>query len=244
MALTAAVNGKTKLNADRMNQSIKLHPFRLVCEGVQIAAKAGAGVVENNLANYSFIFRVPITGTRIDRIEIELDRDNLGADLEVELRSGSFNPDGTNDGVLIVSVLAPREFLPDPKAWFSIPLAARSLTAGNYWILVKRGGDATNKVDLIGETAQDAAYPVYRRTGSSGAWTPSNALHIKAYAGRSDKVLHEMEGGAVTWNTVDVNGLTTKLQLYIPPEGGVGQGVRETMTFRWDGDFEEGGDVS
>lgn len=244
MSLTAAVNGVSKLNAARMNQGIKLHPFRLICEGTQIAAKTGAGVVENSLADYNYMARIAIAGTRIDRIELEVDLDGTGADLEVELRSGAFNPDGSNDGVLITSVLAPKEFLPNPKAWFSIPFAARALTAGNYWVLIKRSGDATNKVDLIGEVSTDGAYPVYRRAGSSGAWTATNAIHIKAFAGSSDKIMHETEGGATTWNTLDGNNLTTKIQLYIPPEGGVGLGVRETMTFSWDGNFEEGGDVN
>ena len=57
MALNAFKDGLTILNQDNLNSLLALQPFQLIYTGTQRDAKTGSGVVENNLANYSFCTR-------------------------------------------------------------------------------------------------------------------------------------------------------------------------------------------
>ncbi|WP_276662334.1 hypothetical protein, partial [Syntrophomonas wolfei] len=74
----------------------------------------------------------------------------------------------------------PKEFLPDPKAYWSVPIGLSGLTSGGtYWLVVLRSGDATNRLDWMGESSQDGNYPAYRRAGDTGAWSAAYALHFR-----------------------------------------------------------------
>ena len=159
--MNAFKDGLTILNEDNMNALLSLQPFRLIYEGTQRAAKTGGGVVENNLANYSYCTRFTLTGsTEIGRVELEVDRDGLGADLIVQIRQG-MNPASGVDGTLLKEVCVPKEFIPDPAAWWSVPIGLSGLTSGGqYWLVVLRQGDAVNHNDWIGETATDSSYPL------------------------------------------------------------------------------------
>lgn len=238
MTLYAFKDGVTVLNEDNLNQMLSLQPFQLVYEGTQRDAKTGSGVVENNLANYSFCTRFTLTGsTEIGRVELEVDRDGEGADLVLEIRSG-MNPAAGNDGTLLKQVVVPKEFIPTTKAYWSIPVGLTELTSGGqYWLVVKRGGDATHHLDWVGETSQDASYPAYQRAGTSGAWTVRNALHFKVFSGASGLVRHIIEGGnAMT--TIDYSsGLPSKLYSYIPPSDGPAGGVRDVLTVSYSGEL-------
>jgi len=153
-------DGVTILNEDNLNQMLALQPFQLIYEGTQRDAKTGGGVVDNSIADYSYCTRFTLTGsTEIGRIELEVDRDGLGADLVVQIREG-MDPAAGDDGTLLKQVIVPKEFIPDPKAYWSVPIGLTGLTSGRqYWLVVQRSGDSTNKADWIGETGQDANYP-------------------------------------------------------------------------------------
>ena len=87
--LYAFKDGLTILNEQNLNQILALQPFQLIYEGTQRDAKTGGGVVENSIADYSYCTRFTLTGsTEIGRIELEVDRDGLGADLVVQIREG------------------------------------------------------------------------------------------------------------------------------------------------------------
>ncbi len=244
MALNAFKDGLTILNQDNLNTLLSLQPFQLIYEGVQRDAKTGGGVVENNIANYSYCTRFTLTGsTEIGRVELEIDRDGTGADLIVQIRSG-MNPGSGVDGTLLKQVIVPREFIPDPKAWWSVPIGLSGLTAGGqYWLVVQRNGDSTNKVDWIGETTQDANYPCYYRPGTSGAWTATNALHFRAYSGESGELVHSIYAGT-GYTTVAYSGeIVSKVYRYLPPADGPDGGIRDVLTLNWSGEYLKRGDV-
>jgi len=244
LALNAFKDGLTILNQDNLNSLLALQDFVLLYTGTQRNAKTGSGVVENNLANYSFCTRFTLTGsTEIGRVELEVDRDGEGADLVLEIRSG-MNPAAGNDGTLLKQVVVPKEFIPATKTYWSIPVGLTGLTSGGqYWLVVKRGGDATHHLDWVGETAQDASYPAYQRAGDSGAWTVRNALHFKVFSGESGELKHSIYAGT-GYTTVEYDGeVISKVYRYLPPADGPDGGIRDIMTFNWNGDYLKRGDV-
>ena len=242
MTIHAFKDGLTILNQDNLNSLLTLKPFRMIYEGTQRDGKGGSGVLENTLADHNYCARFTLTGsTAIDRVELHLDKDGTGADLVVQIRSGMVPASGT-DGTLLKEVLIPAEFIPTSAAYISIPIGLTGLTSGGtYWLVVKRNGDAANKVDWIGETSQDASYPAYRRVGDSGAWEATYALHFKVFSGASGLVRHIIEGGnAMT--TIDYSGgLPSKLYSYIPPSDGPAGGVRDVLTLTYSGGLPVGG---
>lgn len=248
MALYAKKPGDP-ITADERNAPLISQPFREIYAGTQRDAKTGSGVTENSIANYSYCARltIPAGVTGIGRVVLELDRDNLGADLVAQIRSGMVPGSGT-DGTLIKQVVVPKEFIPDPKAEWSVPINLTGLTAGaQYWLAVIRAGDATNKVDWIGEASQDAAYPAYYRAGDSGAWTAMNALHFRVFSndpaeGQDDAIHCIISDTAYATYEYDTDGMVTKSYRYIPPEDGPDGGVRSVLTFTISGDYFMGGE--
>lgn len=244
MPMYAFKDGVTVLNQENLNQLLSLQPFQLIYEGVQRAAKTGSGVVENSIADYSYCTRFTLTGsTEIGRIELEIDRDGLGADLIVQVRSG-MDPAAGNDGTLLKQVIVPREFIPDPKAYWSVPIGLSGLTSnGQYWLVVQRAGDSTNKVDWMGETTQDANYPAYYRAGDKGAWTATNALHIKVLSGESGELIHSIYAGTGYTTVIYSGEIISKVYRYLPPSDGPGGGIRDVLTLNWSGEYIKGGDL-
>ena len=244
MTLHAFKNGLTILNQDNLNSLLALQPFQLIYEGTQRAGKTGSGVNEASIAEYSYCTRFALSGsTEISRVELEVDRDGDGADLILQIRSG-MNPAAGDDGTLLKQVVVPKEFIPTTKAYWSIPVGLTGLTSGGqYWLVVKRNGDAVNKVDWIGETAQDASHPAYYRAGDSGAWTAENAIHFKVFSGESGKIVHTIEGeNGVIWLTYNGDMYDT-MRMYLPDAVG-GAGIRQIITFSYSGGLLKKGVVT
>lgn len=248
MSLYAFKAGLSVLDEATMNSLLSLQPFQLIYEGVQRDAKTGSGVVENSIADYSYCTRFTLTGaTEIGRIELEIDRDNLGADLIVQIRSG-MDPAAGDDGTLLKQVIVPREFIPDPKAYWSVPIGLSGLTSGGqYWLVVQRAGDATNKVDWMGETTQDANYPAYYRAGDTGAWTANNALHYRVMSGVDGDLAHSIyaETGYTTcvYEIADYVKKLSRVYRYLPPSDGAAGGIRDVITYTWSGENITKGEV-
>lgn len=239
-------DGVDILNADNLNQFFVLQDFALIYEGTQRAAKIGSGVVENSIANYSYCTRFTLTGlTEIGRVELEVDRDGLGADLIVQIREG-MDPATGVDGTLLKQVVVPKEFIPDPKAYWSVPIGLSGLTSGGqYWLVVMRAGDAANKVDWMGETTQDASYPAYYRAGTSGAWTITNALHFRVYSGKEGNLVHSIYAGTAyttcIYEGVDGVQRISSVYRYLPPSDGSARGIRDVIAYTWvDGKITKG----
>ncbi|MGB9825719.1 MAG: hypothetical protein ACPLRU_03505, partial [Desulfofundulus sp.] len=184
MPLYAFKDNVTPYSANVMNQLLTAQPSVLIFDGTQVDAKTGTGVTDNDLSLYTFMARFTLTGqTTIGRVELELTKAGVGADLTLEIRDNTFKADGTNNGVLLKSITFPAKIFPTSAAYISLPVDLSGLTAGAYyWLRVNKAGDATNKLLWRGEAAADAAYPVYYRSGTSGAWTAGNALHFKVFA--------------------------------------------------------------
>jgi hypothetical protein len=244
VTLYAFKDGVTVINQANLNSLLALQPFQLIYEGSQRDAKTGTGVVENSIANYSYCTRFTLTGsTEISRVELEIDRDNLGADLVIQIRSGMTPASGV-DGTLLKQVVVPQEFIPDPKTYWSVPIGLSGLTSGGqYWLVVQRNGDATNKVDWMGETAQDANYPTYYRAADNGAWTITNALHFKVFSGESGELVHSIYAGTGYTTVVYSGEIISKVYRYLPPADGPDGGIRDVIVFTWSGEYLKGGTV-
>jgi len=145
------------------------------------------------------------------------------------------------DGTLLKQVVVPKEFLPDPKAYWSVPIGLAGLTSGGiYWLVVLRAGDATNRLDWMGESSQDANCPAYYRTTDSGAWTVTNALHFRVFSGESGELKHSLYGAGHT--TIEYSGeVMSKVYRYLPPADGPAGGIRDAITYTWSGEYLKGG---
>ncbi len=243
MTLNAFKDGEI-LNQDRMNSLLSLQPFQLIYEGAQRDVKTGAGVTENNIANYNYCAQFTLTGSaEISRVELELDRDNLGADLVVQIRSG-MDPATGDDGTLLKQVVVPKEFISTTAAYWSVPIGLSGLTSGGtYWLVVVKAGDSTNRLDWVGEASTDASYPAYYRAGDSGAWTANNALHFKVFSGASGDLKHGIYGGN-GYTMVEYSGeIISKVYRYLPPADGPEGGIRDVITYTWTGEYLIRGDM-
>ena len=246
MPINAFKNDVTPFAENIMNTLLSLQDFALIYDGTEIDSKTGAGVTENNVFDNNFAIRFTATGvTEITRAELNIAADGAGQDLTVEVRGSDFNPDGSSEGTLLKTVVVPKEFLPASAAYWSIPLALTGLTAGNnYWLIVKKVGDITDHFHLIGEAAQDAAKPAYRRSGTSGAWTLNNAMHFRVYSGESGDMKHGIYGEN-GYTTVEYSGeLVSKVYRYLPPSDGAAGGIRDTQTYTWSGEYLKSGVVT
>jgi len=244
VTIHAFKDGLTILNQDNLNSLLALQPFQLIYEGTQRDAKTGSGVVENSIAEYSYCTRFTLSGsTEISRVELELDKDGTGADLIVQIRQG-MNPTAGIDGTLLKQVVVPKEFIPETKTYWSVPIGLSGLTSGGqYWLVVVRNGDAVNDIEWIGETSQDSSYPAYQRSGDSGNWTTTNALHFKVFSGESGDLKHSIYAGT-GYTTVEYSGeIISKVYRYLPPADGPEGGIRDVLTLNWSGEYIKGGDV-
>jgi hypothetical protein len=243
--LYAFKGGASAVDQASMNELLSLQPFKLLYEGTEIDSKIGAGVTENNVSDNNFAIRVTATGvTGITRIVLEIAADGLGEDLTVLVKDTDFNPDGSNEGTTLKTIVVPKEFLPTTAAYWYVPINLIGLIAGtNYWLVIPKVGDAVNHFHLIGEASQDGAHPCYRRAGTSGVWTTNNAIHFKAYSGKTGEVIHEIYGtngvATYTFSGEDLD----KIYLYIPPSDGAAGGVRNILDITFDGEYLDKGEV-
>lgn len=241
----AAKNGITVLDENYLNSYLSLQRFYLIYAGTQRDAKGGSGVAEFDSADLDHAIRFTATGTtKVARVEFELVKHGVGADMAVEVRSG-YNPDGSTEGVLLKRMVLPMEFIPASRSYWSIPIALEGLTSGaQYWLIVRGAGDATNHFHLHGETSQDANYPCYYRTrGGSGAWTLENAIHFRVFSGESGDLLHGIYGNGVTWVEYS-DEVVSKVYRYLSPPDSAAGGIRNIQTYTWSGEFLTKGEVS
>lgn len=244
MALYAFKDGVTVLNQDNLNALLALQSFQLIYEGVQRAAVAGSGVVENSVANYSYCSRFVLSdSTEIGRIELEIDRDGAGADLIVQIRSG-MNPESGVDGTLLKQIVVPKEFIPTTKTYWSVPIGLSGLASGSYyWLVVLKNGDSTNKLDWLGETSQSSSYPSYQRAGASGVWSVRNALHFKVFSGEVGELVHSLYSGTCHTTIIYSGEIISKICRYLPPMGSSEGGIRNVLALNWNGEYIKSGVV-
>lgn len=236
MSLNAFEDGVTILNQNNLNALQSSQNKVAIRDGTLIDSKTGSGVVDFEVKDYSFVVRVTATGvTELSRIELEIDKDGDGQDLNVVVLGSDFNPNGSAEGTVLKNIWVPKEFLPSTAAYWSIPLDLTGLTAGqNVWVKIPRSGDSTNHFSLRGESAQDASHPCYYRGGNSGAWTATNAIHFKVFSGEYGRLRHSNYGDN-GWKTIERNsqGKISKIFRYLPPVSGPDGGIRNINTLSY-----------
>lgn len=238
MTITAFKNGVTTLDEATLNAIISAQPSVLLFDGTQADAKTGAGVTDNDLSLNTLIARFTLTGqTNIGRVEMELTKAGVGADLTLEIRDNTFLADGTNNGVLLKSITYPAKIFPTAAAFISLPVDLSGLTAGAYyWLRVNKAGDATNRNLWRGEAVTDALYPVYYRSLTTGAWTAGNALHFKVFANTAGTYLlrHGIVGtNGKTLIEYNANGTINYLWRWLPSSDGSWM-IVDKVTFTYD----------
>ena len=243
MTLYAWKDGKTYVTEANMNAIISGNIPTLITEGTLRDSKTGAGVSENNIANYNYCARFTLVdSTEIGRVELEVDQDGIGADLVVLIRE-DMDPAAGEDGTLLKQVVVPKEFIPASAAFWSIPIGLSGLTSGGqYWIVVLQAGDAVNHLDWVGETAQDAGHPAYYRNGSEGAWTANNALHFRVYSGADGEYKHAIDDVGGHCTLVYAGEDISAIYDYLPCEDGPEGGIRDIVALIYDGDYIVGGE--
>lgn len=242
--INAFKNGVTAVDADNFNPLLNLLPFKIFYQGSMRDSKTGTGVMENNLSANSYCCKFTLNGvTEIERIAVRLDRDGNGADLTVEIRDNTFNPVTGVEGNILKSVLLPAEFVLLSAEYISIPIGLTGLVSGgSYWIVIKKAGDASNKIDWVGQTSQDGSYPAYRRSGDAGIWTATNALYFYVYSGKTGLPYHVIEGGNSLTTITYSDGLPQRIFQYIPPADGPAGGIRDAMMLGYVSGVLERGD--
>jgi len=223
--MLAFEDGLTTFDQATMNGLLSGQSWALIMDGDQADAKTGSGTTTNNLSVDYFIARFTLTGqTTIGRVEIDLASVGTGQDLTIEIRDSTFNPNGSNDGVLCKSVTIPKKILPAAQGYLSIPIDLTGLNSGGtYWLRVNKGGDSNNHVSWYGESSADGSYPTYYRAGTSGAWTSNNALHFKVYAETpgTEQLMHAIIGtNDVTSIIYTSPGVISKIYHWCPGPSG------------------------
>jgi hypothetical protein len=249
MTQYAFKNGVSPIDQDNMNTLQTQQSFNLSVRGLALIDSSGAGITENTLADNNYAMKFTLTASKtIGRIELHIDKDATGEDLEIEIRDSTFNTSGTADGTLLISREVPKEFVATTADYFSIPICL-DLTASDYWIIAKKAGDAVNDIELIGEASASATYPVAIRAGTSGAWTTGqNQIHFKIYdndpTAGDGQLIHEVYANTVyTNNYYDTDGFIASQQRYIKAVDG-SDGIRETMTYTIVDGYIIGGDLT
>lgn len=218
----------TTLDELTMNALLAAQPSSLIFDGNLFDSKGGTGTVEVvNLSTYNSAIRFTMfsSQTTIGRIELQVNKYGTAADLTLEVRSGLMM-DGSTDGTLLKSIAFPAKIF--TTGWISLPIDLSGLTVGaQYWIVLKKNGDSTNHLRLVGENygegTSSSDHPTWVRSGSSGAWTNDYCAHWSLYANTPGTYLlrHGIYGSnAKTLINYDANGNITEIWRWLPAADG------------------------
>lgn len=247
--MNAFKDGVTVLNEDNLNEMVSLQPFTLIYEGTVDDSMSDAGVTELAPAdyNYAIMFKTGAGITELTRLELDVATDGTGQDLTILIKGNNFNPDGSNEGTTLRTIVIPKEFLPASQAYFKIPIYLTGLTAATtYWIIVSKVGDATNHNHIYSKGSQkDVNHKTYRRSGASGAWSDiSDSVRFACYQGVAGVPFHEIYGTNGYTTILYTSGQPTTIYFYMPPSDTSVGGIRDTMTLAYSGGILTGGSVT
>lgn len=229
MSINAFKDGLTPFSAATMNPLLNLQPFAVIYEGTLMHSPGGSGVLETSIASYTIGINFTPTFNNLSRIELHLDKDGEGSDLEVQIRQGS-----TADGsTLLKKIVVPKEFIPVTAAYVSIPVDLIVTPNAMHWIFIPQVGDTANKIDIVGEITAISGYQSWRKAG--GTWELINPLHYRIYSGSSGLPVHVIEGVNSITTIEYSSGLPSKLYQYIPPSDGPAGGIRDVLTLSYSG---------
>jgi hypothetical protein len=241
LALNAFKAGYTVLDEATMNSIIAGQPSSLIFDGTFIDSNNGSenngtGVFEHYLSTSNYCQRFGIgSQTTIGRIELEVKKIGVGTDLTVEIRDNTFNINGSNDGVLLKTVIFPAKLF--TTGYISLPIDLSSLpSSAYYWIRLNKAGDITNHLRWIGEGSSDANHPTYFRAGTSGVWNACYAAHFRTYANTPGNYIlkHGIYGtNGKTWIIYDETGLMSYIWRWLPSADGTWK-IAEKLTPTYD----------
>jgi hypothetical protein len=237
------------ITAAELNNHISMQTFAVINEGTQDDGMTDAGVTAHDVASYNHMIQFATGGgiTTVTRLELDIASDGSGADLTIGIRSNTFNPDGSADGVLLYTFTVPKEFIPASQAFWSIPINITGLTAATtYWIHVYKAGDGTNHNHLYSKGSEkDASHKCYRRSGSTGAWTDlSDSIRFKVFYGTAGVLYHVINGTNCKVTVEYDTGVQSKIYKYLPPSGATAGGIRNILTLAYDSGKLTGGTVT
>lgn len=246
MSIYAFKNGFTPIDEANMNPLLSLQPFQIWYQGGLREDRTGNGVVANDLSQYSYCTSFTSIASDFVRIELHLAKIGRGSDVIVQLRR-DMNPSAGTDGTLVDERVIPTEHILGTASYISVPLyvTGSSLT-NNGWIVLKKGGDATNKINWLGESATISTIKAYRRTNNSGVWTATPPPHFKIYTHSYSQMglpVHVVEGGtSVTTMYYQSDGRPNRICQYIPPMDGATGGIRQNLQIKYTNDMPIGGE--
>jgi hypothetical protein len=231
------------LTADQQNEQKSLQNFKIIYEGTVDDSMSDSGTTELTPAdyNYAIMFKTGSGITELSRIELDVASDGSGEDLTIEIRGNDFNPDGSDEGTLLKTVVIPKEFLPASQAYFKIAIALTGLTAETaYWIIVLKAGDGTNHAHIYSKGSEkDTNHKTYKRSESSGIWTDcSDSVRFACYQGNSgENIVHFIYATNMV-ETYIYNGEDLEtIYRYMPPSDDAAGGIRKIQTITYDGEY-------
>lgn len=156
--LYAFKNGVSMFDEQTMNAMISAQSSSLIFDGTQVASSIGSGTTENNLSTSDHSASFVLTGqTTIGRIELEIKKYGVGADLIVEIR------ESTVSGTLKKTVKFPAKLFSTGN--ISLPIDLSGLISGRtYFIVLKKAGDSVNHLRWIGESGGAKHFNVFAKT--------------------------------------------------------------------------------
>jgi len=234
----------TILDEDHMNEPLSQQSFTMIYEGTQFDGATAAGTTENTLADYYYVSSVTATGaSTFSRVELELIRHGSGADLTLYLLDTTFSADGSAEGVVLETVVVPKEFIVTAVGtYLSIALNTTVTGAATYWLKTAKAGDATNHLSLIGLATDDST--CFHRVSASGSWTANNTLHFKAFHLNTGDIIHCVEGTNKYETYLYTGDYISTIYRYLPSSASTTAGVRDILTIAFDGDYITTGTVT
>lgn len=211
--LYAFKSGVTDLDQTQMNSLLSAQPTSLIFDGDQVTASTGSGTTENNLSTSDHSASFTLTGqTTIGRIELELKKYGVGADLMVEI---------TDYATISKSFTFPKDLF--STGYISLPIDLSGLNdSATYTIVLKQAGDSINHLRWISESDGRKHYLVFANTpgsytlrhgiyGENGKtiveYTGENIAHIWRWLSASDGTMMICDKLVPAY---DVNGIATK----------------------------------
>jgi hypothetical protein len=229
-------NNVSILDEDNLNQFQSLQPFNIIYQGSTFDWKADTGgAYYNDSSLYDFAIKINTSGQiSIGRVELEFDEDGSGQDVTLELHSTGWSSTGA-DGTTLKTVVIPKEFLATTGAsTWSIPLNLSGLnSSADYWLILKKIGDAVNHFHVQGATSQDAFHLCYCRSSSDGPWTANPSIYFNAYAGTAGVPVHEVYGANGISTLTYSSGFPVKLSMVLPCSSGADGGLRQKLAISY-----------
>lgn len=213
-AFVPAVTGQAG-TAAQVNQFLGSHTLAVCYQGTML----GSGSTYSTTVGGTWSlgtqwvdqpFTLPSPQTRIDRVEIAMQRLGTGSDITVTLRpDNSGNPSST----ILSTVVVPLEFVPTSRIrMVSIPFATAGLTPGaTYHVVLQTGGSGTNTLQVFDA---GTGSPALKTSTNGTTWTAqTKILFAGFYAGDAPPQRNVVESSQ-SWAEVEYDNAGHPVGVY------------------------------